>query len=71
MQFFMADRMTSQPSGHCYRNGRLSPATARRLGFEWAETAQEALDLAFKVKGKHAKVVVLQQGGEVMPVIGP
>jgi len=40
------------------------------LGFEWAETAQEALDLAFKVKGKHAKVVVLQQGGEVMPMIG-
>lgn len=48
----------------------IDPATARRLGFEWAETAQEALDLAFKVKGKDAKVVVLQQGGEVMPLIG-
>jgi len=47
----------------------IDPATARRLGFEWAETAQEALDLAIKAKGKDAKVVVLQQGGEVMPLI--
>ena len=47
----------------------IDAATARRLGFEWAETAQAALDLAFKVKGKHAKVIVLQQGGEVMPLL--
>jgi nickel-dependent lactate racemase len=47
----------------------IDPATARRLGFEWAETAQEALDLAIKAKGKDAKVAVLQQGGEVMPLI--
>ena len=47
----------------------IDPSTARRLGFEWAETAQEALDLAIKAKGKDAKVVVLQQGGEVMPLI--
>jgi nickel-dependent lactate racemase len=39
------------------------------LGFKWAETAQEALDLAFKVKGEDAKVAVLQHGGEVMPLV--
>ena len=47
----------------------IDPATARRLGFKWAETAQEALNFAFKVKGKHAKVAVLQHGGEVMPLV--
>jgi len=47
----------------------IDPATARRLGFKWAETAQEALDLAFKVKGEDAKVAVLQHGGEVMPLV--
>jgi nickel-dependent lactate racemase len=47
----------------------IDAATARRLGFKWAETAQEALDLAFKVKGEDAKVAVLQHGGEVMPLV--
>jgi hypothetical protein len=43
--------------------------TAAKLGFRWTPTPQEALDLAFAMKGKQARVVVLKNGGETMPVL--
>ncbi len=46
-------------------------STAARLGFRWTSTPQEALDLAFAMKGKQARVVVLKNGGETMPVLRP
>jgi nickel-dependent lactate racemase len=47
----------------------IDPQTQRHLGFEPARTAQEALDWAFGLAGPLAKVVVLRQGGHVLPIV--
>lgn len=44
--------------------------TQRQLGFEHAASPQEALERAFSLLGAASKVVVLRQGGNVMPVVG-
>lgn len=41
----------------------------KRLGFRYAATAQEALELAFERQGRAAKVAVLQHGGRILPLI--
>jgi len=43
--------------------------TAARIGFEWAATPQDALDLALERKGKTASIAILRNGGEIMPVL--
>jgi len=43
--------------------------TQRHLGFEPASTPQEALEWAFGLAGPGAEVVVLRQGGHILPVI--
>lgn len=45
--------------------------TTKRLGFHYSKTPQEGFELALKLKGKDAKVVVIKNGGEVMPIIRP
>jgi nickel-dependent lactate racemase len=40
-----------------------------KLGLFYARNPQEALDLAFSLLGRDAKVAVLQRGGEILPVI--
>ena len=40
-----------------------------RLGFIHAREPQEALEIAFSLLGRNAKVAVLQRGGEILPVI--
>ncbi len=40
-----------------------------RLGFRYASTAQEALEMAFERQGRAAKVAVLKHGGHILPVI--
>ncbi|HKP13450.1 MAG TPA: nickel-dependent lactate racemase [Blastocatellia bacterium] len=42
---------------------------AERLGFRYAETAQEALEMAFERQGGEAKVAVLRHGGHILPLI--
>jgi len=42
---------------------------AEKLGFYYAKTVQDALELALKIKGNDAKVVVIKNGGSVMPII--
>lgn len=39
------------------------------LGFRYAATAQEALEMAFDRQGRDAKIVVLQHGGHILPMI--
>ncbi|MGH9469179.1 MAG: nickel-dependent lactate racemase [Terriglobia bacterium] len=39
------------------------------IGFEHARNARHALDQAFEIKGRQAKVMALRQGGHVLPVI--
>ncbi|HQE23029.1 MAG TPA: nickel-dependent lactate racemase [Syntrophomonadaceae bacterium] len=43
--------------------------TAVKLGFTPAPTPQAALEMAFQRHGKDAEVLVLQHGGEILPVV--
>lgn len=47
----------------------IDPDVQRRLGFEPASTPAEALEKALAQAGRDAKVVVLEHGGNVMPVV--
>jgi len=47
----------------------ISKDETEKLGFIYARDPQEALDLAFSHLSRDAKVVVLQRGGEILPVI--
>jgi hypothetical protein len=49
----------------------ISPETSRKLGFAPAETPQEAVDLAFSMTGPGAKVIILQNGGDLLPIHEP
>jgi nickel-dependent lactate racemase len=42
---------------------------AEKLGFYYAKTVQVALELALKIKDNDAKVVVIKNGGSLMPII--
>jgi nickel-dependent lactate racemase len=71
-------------ASHCLRVGRLikdkatgimvkngiSREDQEHLGFIPADTPQEALEKAFQIAGKSAKVSVLRHGGEALPVVG-
>ena len=46
----------------------IPPEVIRRLGFDPADTPQDALDRALFRAGPGAKVLVLRHGGEVLPV---
>jgi nickel-dependent lactate racemase len=51
----------------------VSPGVTReeteRLGFRYAATAQEALEMAFAHQGNAAKVAVLRHGGHILPIV--
>jgi lactate racemase len=47
----------------------IAPDTQRRLGFEPASSAEEALEMAFAIAGHNARVAVLKQGGHVLPLV--
>lgn len=47
----------------------ISKSETERLGFVHARDPQEALDIAFSLLGRDAKIAVLQRGGEILPVI--
>jgi nickel-dependent lactate racemase len=47
----------------------ISKDEKERLGFIHAKDPQEALEIAFSLQGRDAKVAVLQRGGEILPVI--
>lgn len=47
----------------------IDPQTQGDLGFEPARTTQQALEMAFAITGPQAKVAVLRQGGNVLPVV--
>jgi len=42
---------------------------AERLGFRYANSAQEALEMAFVKQGRDKKVAVVRYGGHVLPVV--
>lgn len=47
----------------------ISKEETERLGLTYASSPQEALEIAFSRMGRHARVAVLQRGGEILPVI--
>lgn len=47
----------------------IDPETQGHLGFEPARTPQQALDMALAIAGPDAKVVVLRQGGNLLPLV--
>lgn len=47
----------------------ISKSETERLGLIYAPEPREALDAAFSLLGRDAKVAVLQRGGEILPVI--
>ncbi|MDQ3802785.1 MAG: nickel-dependent lactate racemase [Acidobacteriota bacterium] len=51
----------------------VSPGITReeteRLGFRYAETAQEALEMAFERQGREAQIAVLRHGGRILPLV--
>ena len=42
---------------------------AQRIGFRYADSAQEALSLALERQGAHATVAVLRYGGHILPLV--
>lgn len=49
----------------------IDDATAKKLGFIPASTPQKALDLAFSMTGSDATVIVLRNGGDLLPIHEP
>lgn len=47
----------------------ISREDTEKLGFRYASNPQEALDMAFEIKGRDASVLVIQQGGTALPII--
>ena len=47
----------------------ISKEETEKLGILYAESPQEALEMAFSLSGRDAKVAILQSGGEILPVI--
>ena len=47
----------------------ISKEETEKLGILYAESPQEALEMAFSLSGRDAKVAILQRGGEILPVI--
>jgi nickel-dependent lactate racemase len=47
----------------------ISKEETERLGFFYAKSPQEALEIAFPLSGRNAKVAVLKRGGEILPIV--
>jgi lactate racemase len=47
----------------------ISKEETERLGFFHAKSPQEALEIAFSLSGRDAKVAILQRGGEILPIV--
>lgn len=47
----------------------IKPDEARKIGFRYAKTAQEALKMAFEKQGEGASVAVLRYGGHILPIV--
>lgn len=47
----------------------ISKDQTERLGFLYAQTPQEALEIGFSLVGQNAMVALLQRGGEILPIV--
>lgn len=47
----------------------VKPDEAKKIGFRYAQSAQEALGMAFDRQGKDARVAVIRYGGHALPIV--
>ena len=47
----------------------VKPDEAKKLGFRYASTAQEALRMAMEKQGSGARIAVLKFGGHILPIV--
>ncbi|WP_258358679.1 nickel-dependent lactate racemase [Moorella sulfitireducens (nom. illeg.)] len=47
----------------------IGPEVAQKIGFKWAPTPREALEMAYGLLGRRAKVICFRHGGEILPVV--
>lgn len=47
----------------------IASTQAEHLGFKWAFDLQDAVDKAFQVVGEDSRVIVLQQAGQILPML--
>lgn len=47
----------------------MRPAEAQKIGFRYAKTAHDALQMAFEKQGADASVAVMRYGGHVLPIV--
>jgi nickel-dependent lactate racemase len=47
----------------------VKPEEAKKLGFRYAVTVQDALEMALKKQGPSARIAVLRYGGHVLPIV--
>jgi nickel-dependent lactate racemase len=47
----------------------ISQEQTERLGFLYAKTPQEALEIGFSLVGRDGRAAILQRGGEILPII--
>jgi nickel-dependent lactate racemase len=68
---FMADLLNAglEKAGEIFLKSSLKPDLVREIGFVPVKTVEEALDKAFSIVGKDAKVLCLPEGPYVAPVV--
>jgi hypothetical protein len=47
----------------------VSAKEAKKIGFRYARSAEEALRMAFERQGPRASVAVLRYGGHILPIV--
>jgi nickel-dependent lactate racemase len=47
----------------------VTPGEAHKLGFRYAHSVQEALEMALERQGRQARITVLHHGGEALPLV--
>jgi len=46
----------------------IGPEKAEKIGFLWAPDPNKALEMAFEMLGKQARIAVFRHGGEILPI---
>jgi len=47
----------------------VKPDEAKKIGFRYAKTTQEALDMSLAKQGRDARIAVVRYGGHVLPIV--
>jgi nickel-dependent lactate racemase len=67
-QLARVGRVTAEKAKCILVSQGIGPKEAEKIGFGYAKTPQEALEMAFDSQGKDAKIAVLKHGGTILPI---